>query len=432
MSKNYDKKSRVTSWLEKTNRFWFSTFVIFAAFSTYFCMYAFRKPFNAGVYEGLFLWGMNYKILLIITQLAGYTLSKFIGIKVISEMPAHKRIMTLLAFIIIAESALLLFAIVPYPYNFVFLFFNGLPLGMIWGLVYSFVEGRKLTEALAAGLSASVIISSGFLKTVGTYLMKNWGVPEFWMPFTVGLLFTIPILISVWMLSKIPPPTKDDIEKRTKRVPMDGKHRKALFMKCAPGLIMLILVHVLLTIFRDFRDNFAVDIWQALGYDEPAIYTKTELPPGMLVLIILGSTFLIKNHKKAFWITHLSIFIGAGIILFSTLIFSLKLVSPFIWMVLGGLGLFTAYVTLYGILFERFIAVFKCYGNVGFLRYLADSSGYLGTVGILLYKNFWEADLSWLDFFISASYAISVGVMVLVLFSYIYFRWKLKEDKRPV
>jgi hypothetical protein len=101
-------------------------------------------------------------------------------------------------------------------------------------------------------------------------------------------------------------------------------------------------------------------------------------------------------------------------------------------MVLGGLGLFTAYVTLYGILFERFIALFKCYGNVGFLIFLADSSGYLGTVGILLYKNFWEADLSWLDFFISASYAISIGIMVLVIFSYIYFRWKLKEDKQPV
>ncbi len=428
MSKNSDKKSRVTSWLEKTNSFWFSTFVIIAAFSTYFCMYAFRKPFNAGVYENLFLWGIDFKILLIITQVAGYTCSKFIGIKVISEMPVHKRIITLLAFIGIAEFALFLFGLVSYPYNFVFLFLNGLPLGMIWGLVYSFVEGRRLTEALAAGLSASVIISSGFLKTIGTYIMQNWGVPEFWMPFTVGLLFAPLMLISIWMLSKIPPPTKEDVEMRIKRVPMDGKTRKAMFLQCAPGLIMLILVYVFLTIFRDFRDNFAVDIWHSLGYDEHAIYTKTELPPAALVLILLGATFMIKNHRKAFWIVHLSIFIGAGIILLSTFIFSLKLISPFIWMLLGGLGLFTAFVTLYCILYERFIAVFKCTGNVGYLIYLSDSSGYTGSVGVLLYKNFWKADLSWLDFFISASYVVSLGVMVLIILSFIYFWWKLRQN----
>jgi len=429
MSRTSNQKSRVTLWLERTNKFSFSVFVIIAAFATYFCMYAFRKPFNAGTYDGLSLWGMDYKILLIITQVAGYTLSKLIGIKVISEMPAHRRIVTLVAFIIIAECALLLFAVVPYPYNFVFLFFNGLPLGMIWGLVYSFVEGRNLTEALAAGLSASVIISSGFLKTVGTYIMINWGVPEFWMPFTVGLIFFIPIIISIWMLSKIPAPTKDDEDCRTKRVPMDGKDRMNLFRKCAPGLIILILVHVALTIFRDFRDNFAVDIWQALGYNEPAIYTKTELPPGVLVLLILGSTFLIKNHKKAFWIVHLSIFLGAGIILFTTIFFQLKLISPFVWMLLGGLGLFAAYVSLYGIIFERFIAVFRCRGNAGYLIYLADSSGYIGSVGVLLYKNFWVADLSWLEFFISASYVIAIGIMILILLSYFYFRWRLKETE---
>ena len=31
----------------------FALFVIFASFSTYFCMYAFRKPFSAAGYDGL-------------------------------------------------------------------------------------------------------------------------------------------------------------------------------------------------------------------------------------------------------------------------------------------------------------------------------------------------------------------------------------------
>ena len=57
------------------------------------------------------------------------------------------------------EVALLLFALVPAPYNFGCLFLNGLPLGMVFGLVLSFLEGRRLTEALAAGLCASFIVA---------------------------------------------------------------------------------------------------------------------------------------------------------------------------------------------------------------------------------------------------------------------------------
>ena len=51
------------SWLEKNQGLLFSIYCITAAFSTYFCMYAFRKPFSAGTYSDLSLWGIDYKIL---------------------------------------------------------------------------------------------------------------------------------------------------------------------------------------------------------------------------------------------------------------------------------------------------------------------------------------------------------------------------------
>ena len=35
----------LTGWLERAPGPLFTLFVIFASFSTYFCMYAFRKPF---------------------------------------------------------------------------------------------------------------------------------------------------------------------------------------------------------------------------------------------------------------------------------------------------------------------------------------------------------------------------------------------------
>ena len=56
-----------------------------AAFGTYFCMYAFRKPFTAAEFAGYEWGGLGYKTLLVTAQVLGYTLSKFIGIKVIAE-----------------------------------------------------------------------------------------------------------------------------------------------------------------------------------------------------------------------------------------------------------------------------------------------------------------------------------------------------------
>ena len=72
-----------------------------AAFTCYFCMYAFRKPFTAITYDGE-AWGMSYKITLILAQLFGYTLSKFIGIKVISELKPKARPLALIALIGVA------------------------------------------------------------------------------------------------------------------------------------------------------------------------------------------------------------------------------------------------------------------------------------------------------------------------------------------
>ena len=36
-----------------------------AAFAAYFCMYAFRKPFTAATFEGLSLWGLGFKTVLV-------------------------------------------------------------------------------------------------------------------------------------------------------------------------------------------------------------------------------------------------------------------------------------------------------------------------------------------------------------------------------
>lgn len=406
----------------------FSAFAILAAFITYCSMYAFRKPFTAGVYADLSLWGVDYKIILITTQVMGYMLSKFIGIKVVSEMNATNRIFSILTLIGTAWLALFLFGITPYPYNFIWLFLNGLPLGMIWGIVFAFLEGRKNTELLGAGMCVSFIVASGLVKAVGKYLVTYQGVTEFWMPFYTGLIFVPTLILGVWMLGKIPPPTKVDEALRTERVPMDKNQRWAFFKAFAPGIILMVSVYVALTIFRDLRDNFAVEIWALLGYaDTPEILLTAEIPIAVSVFTIIALMIFIKSNQTAFFANIGIIALGGVLLILTTWLFTNGYMSPVVWMITVGFGMYLSYVSFHTMLFERWIALFKYKSNIGFLMYVADAFGYLGSVGILFYKNFGTTDLDWLSFTINTSYVMGAITVLLSIVGWFYFKRKERQ-----
>jgi hypothetical protein len=420
----------LTEKLSHANRFWFSTYATLVAFCLYTCIFAFRKTFTVGTFEGLAYLGVSYKVWLIIAQVVGYGLAKFIGIKVISELPAFKRARGIVLMISIAGISWLFFAITPAPYNIFFLFTNGLPLGMGWGLVFGYLEGRRVTEVLGAGLSVSFIFSSGFAKSVGGFVMKNWGTSEYWMPFVSTCLFLLPLILFLWLLDKLPPPSPLDEELRTRRQPMNAVERKKFLFAFAPGLVLLILTYMLLTAFRDFRDNFSADVWKSLGYgNSPEIFTKTETPVTIAILIIMGSIMFIKNNRVALIINHLLILSGMILVGVSSLLFDSGQISAPTWMILLGLGLYLGYVPFNSILFDRLIATFKYVSTVGFLIYLADAFGYLGSIGVMIYKEFGQASLSWLDFFIGAGYVMSVVGSVLIIGSMVYFYTKHRRLK---
>ena len=423
--------SRIQRWLSQQNQLVFSLYVIVAAFSTYACMYAFRKPFTAAAFTGIEYWGLELKTLLIISQVLGYTSSKFLGIKFVSEMTPNRRAWAIIFLVVFAELSLLMFWIVPGPTKILFLFLNGLPLGMVWGLVFSFLEGRRNTELLGAGLSVSFIVSSGIVKSFGKYLMLEFGVSEFAMPFLTGLVFILPLIFFTFLLNQVPPPTPLDEEMRTKRLPMNKKERMAFFREFAVGISMLTLVYMLLSAFRDLRDNYALEILEAVGFvDDAGIFTKTELPIAIIVLLVMASIMLIKNNRKALMVNHYIIFFGIFLIGAATFAFQQNLISPYFWMVTVGLGSYLGYVPFNCILFDRFIATYRTVANAGFLIYIADSFGYLSSVGVLLYKNFGQADISWYQFFVQFCYIMAILGMVLTLASLFYFS-RQKHTTQP-
>jgi MFS family permease len=397
-------------------------------FLAYTMIFGFRKSFTVATFDGLEVAGYSYKTLLVISQMLGYLLAKFYGIKYISELKRTGRGGVIMMLTGISWLSWLLFALVPLPYNIVFLFINGFPLGMLWGVVFSYVEGRRSTDFIGAALAVSFIFASGFVKSVGAWLMLQFNITEFWVPFCSGLVFAGPLLLFVYLMEKIPPPSREDIRLRTERIAMTEKDRKVFVREFLAGIVACVLIYSFATIFRDLRDNFAAEMWKEMGFfNQPAIFSKTETPITLVILVLIGSMVLIKNNYRALQTAHVFILLGFAIAGGSTLLFATQSITPIWWMMLVGLGLYMVYIPFNAVFFDRLISTFKYTGNVGFLIYLADSFGYVGSVGVLFSKEVFKVQLNWVTFYSNSVIGFSAAGLVLTLFSMLYFRRKYKR-----
>lgn len=390
-------------------------------------MYAFRKPWASADWEGDAVGPLQLKIALGTAQLLGYALSKFIGIKFVAELSPSRRALALLTLVAFAELALVVFGAVGPTGKVIALFFNGLPLGAVWGLVFGFLEGRRTSELLGAGLSASYIVASGAVKSVGAATM-HWGVPPGWMPAATGLLFLPLFGLAVWALRQLPQPTAQDIAARTKREPMHAPQRRAFVLRFGFGLVVLTGLYSVLTAYRNFRDDFAKEIWGALGHgNEPEIFTVSEVPVALTVLAALAVVYRIKDNRRAFFAIHWLMLAGTLLLAAATLMFDAGLIDGVTWMILLGVGLYLAYVPFGCVLFDRLIAMTGTVGTAVFMIYVTDAFGYLGAIAINLIKNFSGAELSWLAFFRGLSYLTAVVCTVAFATSAWYFADKTRR-----
>jgi MFS family permease len=361
----------------------------------------------------------------VVTQVLGYMLSKFYGIRFISELKRVGRGKLILILVLISWVAWLLFAVIPPPYNFWCLFFNGFPLGMLWGIVFSYVEGRRATDFISAALAVSFIFGSGVAKSVASFVMGTWHVSEYWMPFTVGLVFMGPLLILVYCLEKLPAPDEADMDARMKRQPMTKTERTQLLKHFLPGIVLLVIIYILVTILREVRDSFMADMWRESG--EPfnaAVFAKTETIITLSILVMIAVMVAVKNNFTAFMSALVIMLLGFVVAGIATWLHLAHVIPLFPWMVLAGLGLYMVYIPYNSILFERFIATYRFAGNVGFLIYIADSFGYLGSVTVLLSKSVFSVNMQWLTFYYSLISITSIIGVVVTVVCIIYFTRK--------
>ena len=328
-----------------------------AALLSYALVYALRKPFTAATFDGLEFMGMDYKTATSIIQIAGYVLSKFLGIKLISELKREHRLRFIIGSVVMAEAALILFAVCPLPFNVMALFFNGLALGCMWGVIFSFIEGRKLSGILASVMGISIAFSSGLAKSLGLYLMNDLGVDAFWMPALIRGGALVLLILLALSLNRLPDPTEEDIRHCTKRVPMDARQRKAIFFRFAPLLLMLFVANLFITIIRDVKEDFLVNIVDTSQFSAWAISGID----GMVTLIILALFILvsmIRDHQRVLY-TLLWMVIGGTFLLVGISYYYEQLnLSPLVWMFLQSLGVYIAFLSFQTLFFERFVACF--------------------------------------------------------------------------
>lgn len=398
-----------------------------AAFAAYTAMYAFRRPFTAGTYDGLTAFGADYKGVAVAVQILGYMASKFLGIKVVSEAPSGRRAALILGLVGCAAVGLLLFAVLPAPWNLAGIFLNGLPLGMIWGLIFRFLEGRRVTEVLGLGLSLSVIFSSGWVKSAGRGLITV-GVPEFWMPLVTGLLFVPMLLIAVRMLASLPPPDAADRAARSPRQPMDGPARRAFLREWWPGILLLTVAYVCLMTYRDVRDSFMIDVLHEQGVKtDDAVFAKMENMVGLLVVVSLVWLRWVRDNRRALLANAAMIVAGPIIAAAGTWFFQRGILSSTSWLVVTGFGTYLAFVPFQTLFFDRLFAILRPAGTAAFLTVFTDAFGYLSTVAVYCSRFFGELRVPWSNMLVEGSYAQALLVTVCVV-SAVW--WFLKAERR--
>jgi hypothetical protein len=418
-----------------------TAYAIVFSFATYFSMFAFRKPFTAASYEGAALFGgqLQLKSALVIGQIFGYGFAKFLGMKFVSETPRLRRAAMLIAMIVAAEAALGLFAVLPSPWKPLAMFLNGVPLGMVWGLVVWYLEGRRSSELLLAGVSCSFILANGAVLDVGRAVLAGSEIPilglmlpnplppidQSWMPLVVGGLFLAPFLFAVTMLDQLPDPSARDVAERSPREPMAGDARVAFVRRFLPGLVLLLAIYALVTAFRDFRVNYMVELYREMGYaydeENRAMLSRSELYISFGVAAALAMLYGIRDNRRGLMAVFAVMAVGVLLLGGATWLHQRQAIDGFWWITLIGFGSYLAYVPFGSVLFDRLMASTRMVGTAVFAIYLADTLGYAGSITALLAKDYLAPQQSRLEFLSAFAYGLSIAGVACLVLSAVYF-----------
>jgi len=155
---------------------------------------------------------------------------------------------------------------------------------------------------------------------------------------------------------------------------------------------------------------------------QAGIFSQSEIIVAVLVLAVLAALSLVRDNRRALLIMF--VLMTLGVILMGISTFLLRetgAIGGLSWYVLVGVGAYMAYVPFGSMLFDRIIASSHIVGTAVFAIYVADAIGYVGSIGVQIYKDFFAQGETRLEFFCGLTYFVSVLGTVCLVCSCFYF-----------
>jgi len=209
---------------------------------------------------------------------------------------------------------------------------------------------------------------------------------------------------------------------RVKRQPMYHLERFAFVRRFVFGLLLLFIAYFFLTAYRDFRDNYGIELLTELGHgQDKTIFSKTEMPVAFGVMLCLALLNTVKDNRKGLIATFGLMLFGICVLGGATVLLDMNLIGGLTWMILIGLGAYLTYAPFGSVLFDRMIASTRTVGTAVFTIYVADALGYSGSIGVQLYKDLFAGDESKLQFFRHYTYFMAAVGIVCLAVSCLYF-----------
>jgi MFS family permease len=404
--------------------------VLFGLFN-YASVYFIRVPAFVASYEGDTVAGtIDLKTAMAIAQLLGFGLGKIPALKYASQLGRERIPGALLVFGVAAVLVQLIFFTllgsieVWRPFMQVTsVFVAAFITSPVYGLLVTFFEGRRSSEALLAGFELSYVISGGLAKSGGAVLLETYDISPQWMV-SIAALLALPVyIVTLILLSAMPSPSPADVRHRNKRNPASSHERWAFIHRWYPGLIAITLQFIVLSGFRSFRDFFAPEVFRELlgqGNVSPAVYSQSETIVSIATLAVTGAMYRVQDNRRAFFSMLCLMLLGAGgLILFGTMF--RHVIGPLPWMITIGVGLFLGYVPPGPMLYDRLMAASHTSHSTIFLVYIMEGTGDLCSMGFMLYKQFGAHTSTYVGFLVTLAYTVATLSIVLISFAILYF-----------
>jgi hypothetical protein len=190
------------------------------------------------------------------------------------------------------------------------------------------------------------------------------------------------------------------------------------------GLFLIGVTYGVLSGYKNYKDYYFVDILTDIYGNNfnPFIFSISEIIISIVVTIIYGCIIFIRNKFIAFFVI-LSIMLIGGILMMISITFNFIFnFDSIILIILLSIGSLMAYIPPGSLLFDKLLIVTNAKISSVFLIYLSEIYGPIINLILVLIKNIFFKDMSYVTYFKILSLVVSIFIsigMILIIISFI-------------